>query len=138
MQLNESGDPKSSARDMTAQTDLPVRVEQNRARVERDFWPKARRFLARVPFMDQLLAAYYAAMDENTPLRARGILLAALAYFILPLDMLPDMMAGLGFTDDLSVLLIAINTAGNAIKPHHRLAARERLATLQKEDKAGT
>src|SRR4029450_5055755 len=65
-------------------------------KVRRDFWSKLKRFAGMVPFVEDLVAAYYCALDPATPMRVRGMLLAALAYFILPVDLIPDMIAGLG------------------------------------------
>ena len=81
-----------------------------------------------VPFMDEVVAAYYCALDRNTPLRAKGILLAALGYFILPVDTIPDIVLGLGFTDDVAVLTAAITAVRAHMTPAHRLAAKQALA----------
>ena len=92
--------------------------------VKRRFWRKVLRTLGRVPFLDQAIAAYYAALDPATPRYAKGILLAALAYFILPADTIPDMLAVLGFTDDAAVLMIAVKTLSAHIRPEHVRRAR--------------
>lgn len=92
--------------------------------VKRRFWRKVLRTLGRVPFLDQAIAAYYAALDPATPRYAKGILLAALAYFILPTDTIPDMLAVLGFTDDAAVLMIAVKTLSTHIRPEHVRRAR--------------
>jgi uncharacterized membrane protein YkvA (DUF1232 family) len=92
--------------------------------VRRRFWRKVLRTLGRVPFVDQAIAAYYAAIDPATPRYAKGMLMAALAYFIMPADMIPDMLAGLGFTDDATVLLMAVKTLSANIKPEHVQRAR--------------
>src|SRR5258705_226554 len=55
-------------------------------RVSKDFWPKLKKSLASVPFAEEVVAAYYCAFDPATPLKVKGILLGALAYFIMPLD----------------------------------------------------
>ncbi len=96
--------------------------------VHRKFWRTARKAARQVPFMEELVAAYYCALDKNTPLRAKGILLAALGYFVLPADTIPDIIFGLGFTDDIAVLTAAITAVRAHITPAHRLAAREALA----------
>lgn len=96
--------------------------------VREKFWRTAKRAAKQIPFMEELVAAYYCAMDRNTPLRAKGILLAALGYFVLPTDAIPDFIFGLGFTDDIAVLTAAITTVRAHITPAHRLAAREALA----------
>jgi uncharacterized membrane protein YkvA (DUF1232 family) len=92
------------------------------------FWRTARKAARQVPFMDELVAAYYCALDNNTPMRAKAILLAALGYFILPADTIPDIVVGLGFTDDVAVLTAAISAVRAHMTPAHRLAARQALA----------
>ena len=97
---------------------------------ERRFWRKVKRVLARVPFAEDLLAAYFCAMDRDTPTYVRGILLGAVAYFVLPADMIPDILAPLGFTDDASVIAAALTAVGGHLQPRHRVQARERLEKL--------
>jgi uncharacterized membrane protein YkvA (DUF1232 family) len=109
----------------------PVDGEETRRRERRvraDFWRTARRAARHVPFMDEVAAAYYCAIDPKTPFRVRGTLLAALAYFVLPLDVIPDFLVGVGFTDDVAVLTAAITAIRGHIKPAHRAAARKMLA----------
>src|SRR5512135_1975909 len=96
-------------------------------RVRRDFWAKLRRFAGQVPFVEDLVAAYYCALDPTTPMRVRGMLLAALAYFILPFDLIPDMIPGLGFTDDAAVLAAVVGLVSAHITPVHRAAAARAL-----------
>lgn len=96
--------------------------------VRQKFWRTARRAAGQVPFMDELVAAYYCAMDKQTPLRAKAILIGALGYFILPADTIPDIIFGLGFTDDIAVLTAAITAVKAHITPAHRLAAKQALA----------
>jgi uncharacterized membrane protein YkvA (DUF1232 family) len=74
-----------------------------------------------------LVAAYYCAFDPETPLTARAVLIGAVAYFVLPIDAIPDFIAVFGFSDDAAVLAAAIATAGAHIKPMHRTAARDAL-----------
>lgn len=104
----------------------------NEPTVSAKFWAKLKQNLARVPFAETAIAAFYCAFDPQTPLKARGTLLAALAYFILPLDAVPDMLLGLGFTDDMAVLMAAAAMIGNHLKPEHRDRAKAALARLQK------
>lgn len=94
------------------------------------FWKKLRRVLARIPFAEDLVAAYYCATDRETPGYVRAVLLGAIAYFILPVDMVPDVLAGLGFTDDASVLAAAIAAVGRHLLPKHRLLAKKALTEL--------
>jgi uncharacterized membrane protein YkvA (DUF1232 family) len=74
------------------------------------------------------VAAYYCALDPATPTRVRATLLAALAYFVMPVDAIPDVLVGIGFSDDATVLLAAIAVVRAHITPGHRDAARRALA----------
>jgi uncharacterized membrane protein YkvA (DUF1232 family) len=104
-----------------------ARDEKN---VRDKFWRTARKAARHIPFMEEVVGAYYCALDKQTPLRAKGILLAALAYFVLPVDAIPDVIFGIGFTDDIAVLTAAIAAVRSNITPAHRLAAKEALAQL--------
>ncbi len=95
--------------------------------IRRDFWAKLKRFAGRVPFVEDLVAAYYCALDPATPMRVRGMLLAALAYFILPFDLIPDMIVGLGFADDAALLTAVLGLVASHITPTHRAAAARAL-----------
>jgi uncharacterized membrane protein YkvA (DUF1232 family) len=97
---------------------------------ERRFWRKLRRVIAKVPFVEDLLAAYFCAVDRNTPTYVRGVLLGAVAYFVLPADVIPDLLAPLGFTDDASVIAAAIAAVGSHLQPRHRDRARRSLQQL--------
>lgn len=92
------------------------------------FWRKAKQVAARLPFAEDLLAAYYCAFDRDTPVQVKAALVGALAYFVLPFDFIPDMLPVLGYTDDAAVLLAALKLVGNHVSPIHREAARSALA----------
>jgi uncharacterized membrane protein YkvA (DUF1232 family) len=95
--------------------------------VRKRFWIKLKRVVAKLPFAEDLLAAYYCAFDRQTPRHVQMALLGAIAYFILPFDFVPDMLPILGFTDDAAVLATAIRMVAMHIRPEHRDAARAAL-----------
>lgn len=111
-------------------------LTRNADKVKRDFFPKLKRVLANVPFAEDAVAAYYCAFDKATPVKAKGILVGALAYFILPVDVVPDFILGLGFTDDMAVLLTAFNVVRTHITEAHREQARETLDRLRRDGEA--
>jgi len=98
------------------------------------FWRKARSVAASIPFAEDLLAAYYCAFDHSTPLPVKASLVGALAYFVLPIDAIPDVLPVLGFTDDAAVLATAINLVASHIRPEHRLAASNKLAEFSSQN----
>jgi uncharacterized membrane protein YkvA (DUF1232 family) len=107
--------------------------QRNEERVRRGFWPKVQRVAARLPFAEDLLSAYYCAFDGHTPLQVRAALLGALAYFVLPIDTMPDLLPLLGFTDDALVLVSALRMVSGHITDDHREAARQALARVRSD-----
>jgi uncharacterized membrane protein YkvA (DUF1232 family) len=103
---------------------VDIRLLDEQARFVADgFWPKLKRTLARVPFTRDLVASYYAATDPATPVYVRAVLLSALAYFIMPADLIPDFLVGFGFTDDAAVLATTLQLVMGHITPEHRARA---------------
>ena len=103
------------------------RLAKDRESVRRRFWTKLKAVVGKLPFAEDLLAAYYCAFDRQTPRHVQAALLGAIAYFILPFDFVPDMLPVLGFTDDAAILATAIRLVSAHILPEHREAARAAL-----------
>ncbi|AMJ62127.1 hypothetical protein AXW83_19130 [Bosea sp. PAMC 26642] len=103
---------------------------RDEARFGSDFISVLRRVAKRIPFSEDLLAAWICARDPATPRRVRFTLLAALGYFVLPIDAIPDILPFLGFTDDAAVIAAAIAAVAGSITPEHREKAKAALAQL--------
>lgn len=103
------------------------RVAKNEARVRSGFWTTFKKAVQIIPFSNELVAAYYCALDPETPFHARATLLAALAYFVLPIDIIPDFILGLGFSDDITVLAATLLRLRTYIKNEHRDQAADAL-----------
>lgn len=110
--------------------DQAATLKADEATVREGFWPKLRRVAGRLPFAEDLLAAYFCAIDRKTPLHVRAALMGALAYFVMPVDALPDFMAVMGYTDDAAVLLGAVRLVSGHVRASHRRAARRALDRL--------
>ena len=108
-------------------TSKPETFERDRDSVRKNFWRKLKRVAVKIPFAEDLLAAYYCAFDRQTPRHVQAALIGALAYFILPFDFVPDFLPILGFTDDAAVLATALRLVSTNIRPEHREAARAAL-----------
>ena len=115
------------AADTSAGFEPADRLAADRESVRKRFWIKLKKVAAKLPFTEDLLAAYYCAFDKETPRHVQVALLGAIAYFILPFDFIPDMMPVLGFTDDAAVLATAIRLVASHITEDHRAAARAAL-----------
>jgi uncharacterized membrane protein YkvA (DUF1232 family) len=110
---------------------VPAVVRLNEEKVRRGFWPKLARTAARIPFARDLVSVWYCARDPETPAAAKGMMLAALAYFVMPVDAIPDVIAGAGFTDDAAVIATVIALLRANLKDRHRIRAREALNRLE-------
>ena len=115
------------ATDYSAGFEPADRLAEDRDTLRKRFWLKLKQVAAKLPFLEDLLAAYYCAFDKETPRHVQAALLGAIAYFILPFDFIPDMLPVLGYTDDAAVLATAIRLVASHITDDHRQAARAAL-----------
>ncbi len=92
------------------------------------------------------LLLFYSMQSDRLSMVDKALVIAALGYFIAPLDLIPD-LAPFGFLDDSSVLFYALDKMGQAIDSETEDIAKERLKTwfrdseifeLSKEDVANT
>ncbi len=102
--------------------------------VEHGLGGKVRRTIGRVPFTRDAVAAFYAARDPATPTGVKAAVMAALAYFIVPVDVVPDFIAALGYTDDATVFYGAWRLLAPYLKPQHETKAREFLLQETEDD----
>ena len=107
--------------------------KQNISRYERYYNPKrlfekirvmAKKLGVKIVYLIMIL--YYATFDKNLPLRDRMMVLAALGYFILPIDVIPDALPG-GFADDGAALLYVVKHIWSNLSPETMRKAKSRL-----------
>jgi uncharacterized membrane protein YkvA (DUF1232 family) len=98
--------------------------------LKRRFWEKLRRVAGKIPFAEDLVAAFYCATDPQTPKRVKLILIGAVAYFIFPTDAVADFLPLVGFADDAAVLAAAITQVASSITEEHRAKARKSLGEV--------
>ena len=94
---------------------------------EKDFWKKSRKVAKRVgkELIVNVLMLWYCWNDEDTAMWAKATCIGAIAYFISPVDAIPDFLIPLGFVDDAAVIAAALKAVSTQIKPEHRKRARE-------------
>ena len=124
--VNDVLDPKKAL--------VPSVVKVNEQRVARGFWPKIRKVASQVPFAADALSLWWCARDPATPMAAKGMMMAALAYFVLPTDVIPDVLPALGMTDDAAVIAAVIAIVGKNLKARHKDAAKAFLDKLSRDD----
>lgn len=74
-----------------------------------------------------VLLLYYVLIDENTPLKHKGMIIGALGYFILPVDLIPDLLPGIGFADDIAALTACLKAIHDNITPSVKKKAMQKL-----------
>jgi len=92
--------------------------------VRRGFRTKIISTVGKIPFADEAVAAYCCAVDSATPAHVKAAIFAALAYFIAPVDAIPDFLLALGYTDDAAVFWVVWRMIAGHITDAHRDAAR--------------
>lgn len=102
---------------------------RSNAEVRNGFWGRALRFLrfAGRQVLHKALLLYYAAQNPRTPKWAKTAIYGALLYFVSPLDVLPDLLPGVGYTDDLWALAAALATVSFYVDETVRSQAAQRL-----------
>jgi uncharacterized membrane protein YkvA (DUF1232 family) len=99
---------------------------------ETSFWNKIRKYgkIAGSKVVYQALLLYYAATKSTTPLEVKLFIFGALGYFILPVDVLPDVIIGLGYTDDVAVTLGVIKACHAHIDEECKMKASSKTSEI--------
>ena len=93
------------------------------------FWNKVVKYAkaAGREVIEKALWLYYAAQNPQTPAWAKATIYGALGYFILPVDAIPDVLPGMGYTDDLGVIAAAITAVSVYITDEVKRQASQKL-----------
>ncbi len=105
--------------------------EKQAQKIRSRFWPVFRKAMRQVPLGRDVVAGFFCAMDPASPTRVRAALLGALAYFVLPVDVIPDFLALVGFGDDITILAATIALVRSNITREHYAKADAALADEQ-------
>jgi uncharacterized membrane protein YkvA (DUF1232 family) len=76
------------------------------------------------------LILFYCLKDRDTPAWARGVIIGALGYLILPTDLIPDILPAAGYGDDWGAIVAALGTVAAYIKDEHKVKAREQVERI--------
>jgi len=98
---------------------------KNERVVREGFIVKAKRYLRFLPMATEVVAMYYCMLDAKTPMWVKATVAAALAYFILPVDAIPDFIPVVGLGDDVGVLTAALTAVTTHVTNEHRERAQE-------------
>ncbi len=75
-----------------------------------------------------VLILFYTLQRSDLPHKYKLVIIGALGYWILPSDLLPDLMPAIGYTDDLSTLVMAMTVVASHINDEVRQKAKDKLA----------
>ncbi|EOR24702.1 DUF1232 domain-containing protein [Cytobacillus oceanisediminis] len=97
---------------------------------EEKFWAKLARYAKKAgsSVVYAVLLLYYTLQKPNVPKKVKATIIGALGYFILPIDLIPDFLVGIGYTDDLGALGIALFQVAMYIDDDIKSKARTKLA----------
>ncbi|WP_193213603.1 YkvA family protein [Luteolibacter marinus] len=105
--------------------ELPSRYHAPGSYSAHNLWRKLSRY-ALVAGRKTVLTAltlYHCLRDADTPTWAKGVIVGALGYLILPADLVPDIIPGAGYGDDWAALVAALGTVAAYVKDVHKLKA---------------
>lgn len=93
------------------------------------FWHKLARALkkAGIKVVYAALVLFYSLQDSRISKKDKLLILGALGYFILPVDLIPDFLPAVGYTDDLAALLLAFYKVRQCITPEVKERAETKL-----------
>lgn len=107
------------------ETDKIEEIGDQEEYVKKGLLQKVKETAAKLPFVSDAVAMYFCALDSKTPLHAKIIAFSALAYFIFPADVIPDIAPIVGYSDDAGSIATALLTLNAYITDKHREKAKE-------------
>ena len=126
----------SSIPAMTGPPQLPISLSAPRWYSAPRLWRTLRKAAVRAGRKTLLtaLTLFYCLQDRDTPSWAKGVIVGALGYLVLPTDLIPDMIPGAGFGDDWGALVAALGTVAAYIKDEHKMKAAAQVERLLGSD----
>ncbi|AYA76037.1 hypothetical protein DOE78_11640 [Bacillus sp. Y1] len=93
------------------------------------FWEKLKKFAKKAgsSVVYAVLLLYFTLQKPEVPVKAKTIIIGALGYFILPFDLIPDLAVGVGYTDDLGALGVALFQVAMYIDEDIKNKAKDKL-----------
>lgn len=90
---------------------------------EESFWQKIKRTIHQLggKYLEDVLVLYYTLQSPQTPFYVKAIIIGALGYFISPIDVIPDVLPVIGYTDDAVVIAATLKTVSRAIVKHCKI-----------------
>lgn len=138
-QSKQSYNEQNEQNSYSEQIEQPMRVkpkcDYNLHFSDDGFWKKVTKHYryAGAKLVKNVLTLYHSLRDEDTPKWAKTIIIGALGYFILPLDVVPDFVPIAGFTDDIAAVLVALAAVALYVKEEHKEKAEKTASKIFNE-----
>ena len=94
-------------------------VIKNSAVVEAKLWTKLEKYGRKISFAKDVKALYHYMRDPNVPWYRKSVVVAALIYFISPIDAIPDFIPIIGYLDDMGVIVALLKYLGGELVPYY-------------------
>jgi uncharacterized membrane protein YkvA (DUF1232 family) len=94
-------------------------VEEKIDYVEDNLWGKLEKTGKRISFAKDILALYKYMRDPFVKWYRKSIVVAALIYFIVPIDTIPDLTPLFGYLDDLGVITALLKYLGSELMSYY-------------------
>lgn len=119
---------------------IPKQLERYRVHFsESAFWAKFRSLGGKAlqTLARPVLTLYYVSRDPSVPVGEKLLIYGALGYLILPTDLIPDMIAGMGFVDDLSAIAWVLHSVQKHVTPEISAQVEARLKAMGLDNPSG-
>ena len=110
-------------------TDVQVK-QYEKEYSETGFWDKVKGVAKKAgkEVIYNALKLYYALQSENVSAKEKGMIVGALGYFIFPIDIIPDAIPLVGYTDDAALLLAVLSLLKESINEDVKKKAKDKLS----------
>ena len=87
--------------------------------IEENLWFKLEKVGKKISFARDVMALYRYMKDSFVSWHRKAIVIAALIYFISPIDSIPDLTPFFGYLDDLGVITALLKFLGSELIPYY-------------------
>lgn len=109
------GNRKGENKEKIDEADVQKKIEY----VDENLWSKVEKSGKRISFAKDIIALYKYLKDPFVKWYRKAIVVAALIYFIVPIDTIPDLTPLFGYLDDLGVIVAVLKYLGSELVPYY-------------------
>lgn len=115
----EYRDDLPTIEEMESEVDSRESFDEGTEYVEERLWVKLEKFGKKLSFAKDIMALYHYLIDNSVSWQRKAIIVGALVYFIVPIDVIPDIVPLIGYMDDLGVITSVLRFMGSELIPYY-------------------